>query len=278
VWKTGRNIAMKIMLTGASGNLGRELIKQAKFEFVQVNRGDWNDLDKKLACGVDTVIHAASDLRTRASVSPFSLLDSNLLSTAKLLEEVRKQSIPRFIFISSCSVYGEGMRTNESSRCCPVNINGIGKLLNEKIIEEFCQTNGIKFEILRVFNLYGGQDNFSILSHIKKSIENNLPFNMNNQGVAQRDFVHVTDVAGIILFLLEKGMPFNHLNIGTGFATKISTLVDLVMQRFPDFKIEHRNIDEAEYSRADTAKLSSLISWKFVRIEDYMRNEFMLGK
>lgn len=269
---------MKIMLTGASGNLGRELINQAAFDFVQVNRGDWNDLDAKFASGIDTVIHAASDLRTRAAISPVSLLDSNLLSTARMLEAVRKHKISRFIFISSCSVYGEDMRTSECSKCCPVSLNGVGKLLNEKLIEEFCSENKIKYEILRVFNLYGGQDRFSILSHIKKSLENNQPFVLNNQGVAQRDFVHVSDVAGIILFLLEKGMPYTHLNIGTGSATKISTLVDLVKELFPNFLIRHREIDEAEYSRADISRLSSLIKWDFVHIEDYLRNEFISEK
>ena len=269
---------MKIMLTGASGNLGRELINQASFEFVQVNRDDWNNLDAKLACGIDTVVHAASDLHTRAAVSPISLLDSNLLTTAKMLEAVRKYKIPRFIFISSCSVYGEDMRTSESSKCSPVSINGVGKLLNEKLIEAFCSENKIKYEILRVFNLYGGPDRFSILSHIKKSLENNQVFILNNQGVAQRDFVHVSDVAGIILFLLEKGMPYTHLNIGTGSATKISSLVDLVKQRFPDFPIRHREAEEAEYSRADVSRLSSLIKWDFVRIEDFLQNEFISDK
>lgn len=269
---------MKIVLTGANGNLGRELMKKASFQFLQVNREDWNDLDVKLACGVDAVVHAASDHRTRPAESPISLVDSNLLTTARLLEGMRKHKIPRFIFISSCSVYGEGMNTHEASECRPVSINGIGKLLNEKLIEEFCSENRIKYEIYRVFNLYGGQDRFSILSKIKKSLECNQPFILNNRGVAQRDFIHVSDVAGIILFLLEKGASFTHLNIGTGTTTKISTVVDLVEQIFPSLLIDHREVEEVEYSRANVSRLSSLVKWNFVRIEDYIRSEFMPQK
>lgn len=275
--KNRENTVMKIMLTGASGNLGRELIRQAAFEFVQVNRDDWNDLDDKFESGIDVVIHAASDLHTRVAASPSRLLDSNLMSTARILEAVRKHAVPRFVFISSCSVYGEDMRTGEGSKCCPVSINGIGKLLNEKLIEDFCAGNGIKYEILRIFNLYGGNDQFSILSHIKRSLQNNQPFVLNNQGVAQRDFIHVTDVAGVILFLLKNGMPHTHLNIGTGLSTKISTLVELVARRFPDFKIVHRNVEEAEYSRADISRLAELVKWEFLSIENYMRDEFMSG-
>lgn len=267
---------MKIMLTGARGNLGCELIKQSDFEFVQLNRDDWkNKLDDKFAEGLSAVVHAASDLRTRVATSPTSLIESNLVLTASLLEAARKYKVPRFIFISSGSVYGEDMRTSESSKCCPVSLNGIAKLLNEKMIEEFCAENNIKYEILRVFNLYGGEDRFSILSHIKKSIESNRPFILNNQGMAQRDFIHVSDVARVVLHILSKGMPYTHLNVGTGIATKISTIIELIKVNFPNLQIQEKTVPEAEYSRADITKLSSLGNWNFMRIEDYVRTEFL---
>ena len=268
---------MAAILTGASGNLGQELIKQADFDFVQVNRNDWLNLDQIFASGIDVVIHAASDLHTRVDMYPTNLLDSNVLSTAKILESVRKHNIPRFIYISSCSVYGTSLSSHEINKCSPVSLNGITKLLNEKLIEEYCSANKIKFEILRVFNLYGGQDRFSIFSNMKKSLENNQPFILNNKGIAQRDFIHVSDIAGIILFILNTNMPYPYLNIGTGSATKVSFLVDLVKQKYPDFQVMHSEVQEAKYSRADISKLSNLIDWNFLRIEDYLHNEFKLN-
>ena len=103
---------MAVILTGASGNLGQELIKQADFNFVQVNRNDWLNLDQIFASGIDVVIHAASDLHTRVDMSPTNLLDSNVLSTAKILESVHKHNISRFIYISSCSVYGTSLSSH----------------------------------------------------------------------------------------------------------------------------------------------------------------------
>ena len=61
---------MRILLSGAKGNFGREFIAQAKFDVVQLNRGDWEELDVKLALGIDVIVHAASDLVSRPSSSP----------------------------------------------------------------------------------------------------------------------------------------------------------------------------------------------------------------
>lgn len=266
---------MKILLTGAKGNFGREFIKQADCEIIQLNRGEWDDLDNKLSQNVDVVIHAASDLHSRASLSPVSLFDSNLVSTATLLEAVQRHKIPRLIFLSSCAVYGEDMRTNEDNRCCPVSINGITKLLNEKLIVEFCSAHGIKCEILRVFNLYGGQDHFSIISHLERALDAGAPFTLNNMGIAQRDFIHVSDVAFVVLKLLKSNIPYSCLNIGTGIATKISTLVELVAMQFPGLYIQHGNIKEAEYSRADITRLREFVDLDFVRIEEYLESHFM---
>src|SRR5439155_1020552 len=113
------------LLTGASGNFGHEFTERADFDVVQLNRDDWDDLKAKFALGIDIVIHAAGDLRTRAAASPAKLFDSNVLTTARLLEAVREHQIPRLIFLSSCAVYGEDMRTNEDSKCYPTSINGI---------------------------------------------------------------------------------------------------------------------------------------------------------
>lgn len=266
---------MRVLLTGANGNFGSELVRQADFEVVPLNRGEWESLDGKLSQNIDVVIHAASDLHTQVANSPVALLDSNLISTARLLEATLRHRVPRFVFLSSCAVYGEDMRTNEDNQCSPVSINGISKLLNEKLIAEFCTAHGIKFEILRIFNMYGGQDGFSIIRRLELAVETGQPFRLNNWGVAQRDFIHVSDVAAAVVGLLKKSASYTHLNVGTGVATKISTLLDLAVKRFPSLSISHAQTKEAEYSRADISRLRELVDVRFVKIEDYMEYHFM---
>ena len=268
---------MNILLTGAEGNFGSEFQQQAnknsKVNVISVGRSDWPNLHEKLAT-VDVVVHAASDLRTSASAAPGRLLDSNVMSTATLLEAARDQRVKRLVFLSSCAVYGEDMRTSEDSLCCPITINGISKHLNEKLVAEFCSANGMEYQILRVFNSYGGDDRFSIFSKLKRALQTRTPFTLNNDGRMQRDFIHVADVASIVLNLSATRIAHTHLNIGTGVATKISMLVDKVTEQFPQLVVQRGLTQEAEYSRADTTRLREFWTGDFVRVEDYIREEF----
>jgi len=267
---------MNILLTGAEGNFGSEFQRQARKSPVQVTpvgRGDWAQIGDKLA-SADIVVHAASDLRTSASTEPSRLLHSNVMSTALLLEAARDQRVKHLVFISSCAVYGEDMRTGEDSLCCPITINGISKHLNEKLVAEFCSANEIQYQILRVFNSYGGDDRFSIFSKLKRALQTKSPFTLNNDGRMQRDFIHVADVASVVLNLAATRVVHTHLNVGTGVATKVSTLVDKVAEQFPQLKVQRGLTQEAEYSRADTARLREFWTRKFIRVEDYIREDF----
>ena len=267
---------MNILLTGAEGNFGSEFLRQASKSHVQVasvGRGDWVQIGDKLA-SADIVVHAASDLRTSASAEPSRLLDSNVMSTALLLEAARDQRVKRFVFLSSCAVYGEDMRTEEDSLCCPITINGISKHLNEKLVAEFCGANDIQYQILRVFNSYGANDRFSIFSKLKRALQTKSAFTLNNDGRMQRDFIHIADVASVVLNLAAIRISHTHLNIGTGVATKVSTLVDKVAEQFPQLKVQRGLTQEAEYSRADTTRLREFWIGDFIRIEDYIREDF----
>jgi nucleoside-diphosphate-sugar epimerase len=266
---------MKIVVTGASGNFGREFTAQARHDVIALNREDWGAIGSILSNNVDVVIHAASDLKSSATQSPSMLLDSNVMTTAQLLEAMRTHKIPRLLFMSSCAVYGDSVHSGESSTCQPSSINGISKLLSERVVAEFCGANSIKYGVLRVFNMYGGVDHFSILSHLRRALHNNQPFTLNNAGIAQRDFIHVSDVVGVVLRLLSLDSIPVTLNVGTGIATKISTLVDFVKSHHPALIIKHEGVKEAEYSRANVTQLRRLIDFDFQRLENYLADEFL---
>ncbi|MGH7488433.1 MAG: NAD-dependent epimerase/dehydratase family protein, partial [bacterium] len=126
-------------------------------EFVQVGRDDWSRLPDLLA-GVDAVLHAAWDLTTPVTLRPSAVLDANLMTTLRLLEACRAHGVAKFALVSTGAVYGESMNTAEDAGCCPVTVNGITKLLNERIVDAFCSDARIDCQIYRVFNMYGGRD------------------------------------------------------------------------------------------------------------------------
>jgi UDP-glucose 4-epimerase len=262
---------MRLILTGSNGNLGREIISQNSIhEILPIRRDNWSYLSG-LSFGKDDIfVHAASDLTSLIHEDPFSVMDSNLVSTARLLEFSKGCAL--FIFISSCAVYGDALKTTENTRCRPLSINGITKLLNERIVEEFCSKNAIPYLILRVFNMYGGQDRFSIIHKLQQSIKMGIPFKLNNNGIAQRDFVHVSDVAGVVLKLSMLDLPSGYLNVGTGCAIKISEIITMVKELYPNLKIVEDAEAEVEYSRADISKLNGILDCDFMSIEEQLLN------
>ena len=105
---------MKILVTGANGNLGKHLMLNAdKHNVVTLCRGDWDSLDEKLS-GIDSVIHAAGDIKSSINISPANIVDSNISSTMRLLESSLKHKVKHFYFVSSCAVYGDVNHTKEN--------------------------------------------------------------------------------------------------------------------------------------------------------------------
>ena len=69
-------------------------------------------------------------------------------------------------------------------------------------------------------------------------------------------------------------LPYTHLNVGTGTATKVSVLVDMLAAQFPQLVVRHGVTQEAEYSRADTARLREFWTQDFIRVEDFIAQTF----
>jgi len=264
---------MKILVTGANGNLGKHFIQKCPYPTISVNRDDWQNIDELLQ-GVDVVLHLAYDLKSQVSITPAKIIESNVLTTGKLLEAMGRQGVRRLMYLSSCAVYGNSVITQEEQECCPISINGIAKHLNEKIITAYCSQNNIKCEIYRVFNQYGGDDHFSIISHIKRAIEQDQPFRLNNSGISQRDFVHVEDVAAILVRLLDIEHSYTFVNIGTGQAVSIRSIIEEVLQWRPQLRLIEGSSLEAEYSRADITRMKSLFDYSFVDIRSFLYREF----
>lgn len=267
---------MKVILTGGTGNIGKSIQKFANFDIVYLNRNGWDSLDILMNSEIDLVIHAAGDLKASPAIEPLNFLESNLRSTVLLLESMARYKIDRLIFLSSCAVYGNSVSASETDACNPLTINGIIKLLNERIIQSFCIKNQIEFRILRAFNVIGGVDRYSVFNHIKQSLISNNKFCLNNNGIGVRDFIHVDDVAKIICEVAENNYTFDILNIGTGIPTQINDVVSMVREKFPELIINHIKTIEIEQSIANIEKLKRFSSFNFVKVEDFIRNEFIV--
>lgn len=261
----------KIIVTGASGNLGLHLLKSIPYETLAITRDNWNELKNIKASEFDSVIHCAYDLKHNINKTPSIVLESNVISTAKLLEICLEKKIKNFVFISSCAVYGESSNSSEDKPCQPITMNGHIKAFNEELVKSFCLANGIDYLILRPFNSYGGNDHFSVVQRIIRASKEKNAFTLSNEGVAERDFIHVEDIAIIIAAILEKNLKNEILNIGSGESVRIIDIVKAVENKFGEIEISNIvNTNETIYSRANIKKLKKIINFKARNIFDYI--------
>lgn len=264
---------MKIVLTGANGNLGRCIQENATFAYLPISRSDWESFEKITPSKYQAIIHCAYDLKSSINKQPKIALESNIVSTAKALEFCKEKKITKFIFISSCSVYGDSSNSSEDKQCNPVSMNGFTKLFNEVLIKSFCDANAINYLILRVFNSYGGDDTFSVVQKMVSCARNKKSFTLMNDGISERDFIHVNDVAKIVCALEEIPLTREIINVGSGKSVRIIDLLKAVETKFGKISvILQDSLGEIVYSRANINKLKNYVSMQMIDIFDFIRD------
>ena len=143
----------------------------------------------------------------------------------------------------------------------------------EKLIEKFCVDNKIDYTIVRLFNMYGGNDEFSIISKILLAIRKNKELTIINNGNSIRDFIHVQDVADIYVKLIDiKNVKV--LNIGTGIGKSVKNIIKSFKKYNANISTKYIFLNEIKTSTANIEILSKLLNKKsFIQIEDFIKQE-----
>lgn len=264
---------MRLLVVGGHGNFGRALCRIPGVSVIPVGRQDWDRLDSFLDADIDAIVHAASDVLLPVQDHPAAVMESNVMTVARLLESVSRRPPRRLVFLSSCAVYGASACTDEESTCGPLTVNGISKLLGERLVADYCASRKIPFQIFRLFNMYGGKDRFSVISRIERAVTGSEALQLNNSGSAKRDFVHVDDAALAITRLLSQPLRHERINIGTGVATQIGDLVDIALKACPALKIEHRRVPEVDHSEAQVRRLHENVDIRFRDVRTYLQTQ-----
>lgn len=243
---------------------------------VMENKGIWSEsvacdirdykqvrnISKK--CKPDILIHLAGitgNLECETSVHDAML--TNVMGTYNVLQ-ANVENKTKVIFASTREVYGDaGGWIDESSEIDPKNINGITKMLGERLIRDFHSSFGTPFVILRFSNFLGeNNEKKGISAMIKNAIrKNRLVMFGGNQEI---DPLHYNDAAVAVIKSLEYEGS-DAFNIACGSPVKVSEIVrrlENILGR--KIKTTHRPQREFESShcRLDTSKAGNLLKFK----------------
>jgi len=216
---------MIITIIGGSGFIGQNItrmlkekhrikildVKKSPITNVDFMTGDINEINSinKATKNSDIVIHLAAALGViNTEKNPIHTLDTNIYGTRNVLESCKKNNVRKIIFSSSSEVYGEPKKIpiSENDDVIPITNYGVSKLAAEEYIKAYSREHGIRYTILRLFNVYGnGQGNSWVIPEfINKALKNHKIL-IHGDGSQVRAFCHVSDVARAFQSALRKG-------------------------------------------------------------------------
>ena len=230
---------MNIFITGGNGLIGNKVIhilkknghkivsfdktiKQNNNKNITFVKGDIlqnKHLDKALKKHkIDILLHFAAKLGVeKTEKNGLDCLNVNIEGTKNILKNCIRHKIKRLIFASSSEVYGNGTKTPivENSELMPKSSYGVSKLAGESYVKAFHERYGLKYNILRFFNVYGPdqRDDF-VISKFKKNIKSKKPIKIFGSGNQVRAFCHVDDAAKAVSLIIKKGKKNQTYNIG----------------------------------------------------------------
>jgi UDP-glucose-4-epimerase GalE len=200
----------------------------------------------------DAVMHFAAWLKVGESViKPLEYYQNNVVGTLSVLAAMRDAGVQRFIFSSTCAVYGEpeSVPIVETLPKQPINAYGESKLTIERALPHLERAHGLKWIALRYFNAAGAwpdgsigedhEDEIHLIPLAIRAATGGTPLRVFGEdyptpdGTCLRDYIHVCDLASAhirALEALERGAASDAYNVGTGTPHSVKAVIDTVGQ------------------------------------------------
>ncbi len=199
----------------------------------------------------DAVAHfAAATLVAESVRDPGAYFRNNTVATLNLLDAMRRHSVDKLIFSSTCAIFGQAQSDvlAEDHPQAPLNPYGVSKQLSEQMILEFEKAHALRSIRLRYFNAAGADrdqetgerhepETHLIPLALKGAYDPGYAFRIfgtdfdTPDGTAIRDYIHVEDLAAAHLKALEAlsaGASGAAYNLGTGRGTSVLEIVEAV--------------------------------------------------
>ena len=288
---------MKILVTGAAGFIGGNLIKHfenlnievlgidnyspyysvemkkshiqslnLKSQIKNIDICDLEELKKTVSkFNPDHVVHLAAQGGVRASkINPIPYLETNQIGFLNILKVTEEVGSKKFIYASSSSVYGDGLKAPFSESDKPFtskSLYALSKASNE-LIAKHLPLGGTQRIGLRFFTVYGpwGRPDMAIFRILASSILNE-EFTYTANDSLQRDFTFVDDVSNVISELISKDSAMGESQIYNVAGGKPYTFGQMfsLMEEFgvkPKMIVKSQDSLDVNITHASTSKLA----------------------
>jgi len=256
---------MRICVTGSEGYLGSllvpELLKRGH-QVVGLDTGfykerslyrpgwdtaatitkDLRQVDEKDLAGFDAMVHMAELSNDPAGqLAPHITYDINHKGSVRLAEVARKAGVKRFVYMSSCSVYGVADKdfVDEQSPVNPQTAYAECKSYVERDVKPLA-TSSFSPTFMRNATAYGASPKMRfdiVLNNLAGLAWTTKEIKMTSDGTPWRPLVHGLDIAKSIIAVLDAPKDAIHnevFNVGDGAHNyRVKEVAELVAAAFP---------------------------------------------
>lgn len=239
---------------------------------LKIYRGDFRQIDRLVEAirGVGAVIHLGGIVGDPACALDEELtIQVNLTATRTIAEIAKGFNVNRFIFVSSCSVYGESdFILNENSQLNPVSLYAKSKIASELVLKNLANASFAP-TILRFSTIYGlsGRTRFDLVVNLMTAHAVTEKRIRVFGGDQWRPFLHVDDAAESVFMALRapKELVANEIfNVGDNNANMtLQQAAEKIQSMVPGSQlfISEPDGDRRNY-RVDFSKINNTIKFK----------------
>jgi UDP-glucose 4-epimerase len=239
---------------------------------------------------VDAVMHFAAHAYVGESVeNPRKYFHNNVEGSLALLNAAVESKVRKFIFSSTCAVYGDPVKVpiTEDNPRSPVNPYGMTKLAFENALEAYDRAYGTHYVAFRYFNAAGADEDGTIgemhvpethlIPSVFEAIKGKRPAlhifgddYPTPDGTCVRDYIHVNDLADAHVMGLEylaKGKSAQ-VNLGTGNGVSVKEVISTIERvagRKVPVQMDPRRPGDPPELVADPSLAAKLLNWKAKR-------------
>lgn len=220
--------------------------------------------------GHDLVVHLAANPEARWGLERTRLdLEQGTIATYDVLEAMRRARVPRLIFSSSGTVYGDTPEVCAEGDLgqLPISLYGASKLAGEALVSAFVECFGIQAWIYRFGNVVGPRGTHgAALDFLKKLKASRTELEVLGDGRQAKPYLFVTDcVDGMLFGLDHANAPLNIHNLAPADVTSVARIAELCVQAspYPQATIRYTGGDrgwpgDVPRSRMNPEKLAAL--------------------
>jgi UDP-N-acetylglucosamine/UDP-N-acetyl-alpha-D-glucosaminouronate 4-epimerase len=258
--------------TGARANLP---FAKASGRRLEVIRGDIKQrgVVERAARGVRVIFHQAAMRSVPRSVKdPLGANANNVTGTLHVLEAARRARVPRVVFASSSSVYGDrpDLPKREDQPPAPISPYAVSKAAGEQYAAVWTRLFGVETVGLRYFNVFGPRQDpkSEYAAVIPRFILWGLrgqPLEVHGDGAQSRDFTYIDNVVSAnLLAARAAGVGGEVFNVGCGGRVSLLEIIsklEAILGRPLTRKHEPSRAGDVPHTLADVSKGKRLLGY-----------------